>query len=226
MHRCLRILQAWSMYSPASRDRHALAAQGRGDPDERQADERCRVLGFDPFEECNAKRLDLEAAGAIERALTLHVASDLLCGELACHGLREIDMARFAPRARHERHGGVELGDRSGEPGQLGAGARGIAGFVEDRGADRCDLVAADDERPGMAGGYRAGFLEREAAGPVGWRFPGQDGFLDPRRDAGERRAQPSEQLAAIARGGGQDEGWRGQVGINERNNDLGRKSL
>jgi hypothetical protein len=56
---------------------HALYCEA----DERQADQRRRVVAFDALEERNAERLGANAAGAVIRALASQVHVDLGGGE-------------------------------------------------------------------------------------------------------------------------------------------------
>ena len=82
----------------------------------------------------------------------------------------------------------------------------GIPGLVEHPILCGRDLVAAYDQRPGVALGDRPGLGEREARRTLARRFPGQDQFLDPGSLGLEGDAEACQQLAPVAGSGSQDQ--------------------
>ncbi len=70
-------------WATTSRQPEPGAAQGGGQPDEWQADEGGRIAALDAVEERDAQALRPKASRAVERALPLHVALDLLAAQAA-----------------------------------------------------------------------------------------------------------------------------------------------
>src|SRR5689334_752071 len=91
-----------------------------GQPNERQADERRRIVAFDGSEECDPERLDLHRTGAVERSLAREIGVDLRSsqraeraayvhrGALACAAARveqcdtRVEHHRLARKTRQE----------------------------------------------------------------------------------------------------------------------------
>src|SRR5262245_29882628 len=81
------------------RNRQAAAAQGAGDPDEREPRERRRIGRLDAVEQRNAQCFGLESSGAIERLIALDVALDLDVRQRAKAHERAIEVSVVALRA-------------------------------------------------------------------------------------------------------------------------------
>lgn len=186
----------------------ARGAQRAREPDERQADERRRVLTFDAFEERDPRAFRLEASGTLERALTGDVAFDLVSGERAYEHRCRVHMSEAYPGV-YSQHGarGVEARGATAQERQLCAAARRIARLVQQLLPAGCNLIAADDYGIGVLARNRLRFFVCQPQCSVRVGLPVQVIFGYPRCEHLKRQPQPREKLAAVAGSRGEDEG-------------------
>ena len=84
-----------------------------------------------------------------------------------------------------------------------------VAGFAQGLTVEVGHLVGADDHAVRVPGGHRLRLGQRQPAGQWLGGFIGQGGLVHIGGDHGKRQAQPLQQLAAVNRGGSQN-----QVGV------------
>src|ERR1700752_975475 len=149
------------------------AAQRAREPDERQTDERRRILALDILEQRYAQPFGLETARAVVGLLAGHVALDLSGTQRAKHDRRRIDVGQAHSGVDAEqRAGGVEARGLATEGAELVAAARRVAGFAEQPLADRSHLIAPDHQSARVQSRNGLGLREREAQRAGGRRFP------------------------------------------------------
>src|SRR6266511_2974023 len=114
----------------SARHAHARVAQHRSEPDQRQTDERGRVIAFDAFEQCDAERLRLDRSRAVVRPLAAQIRFDLVGGELA-ERAAHVDQRQpaVAGRGVEQRDAGMEDDRAARQPRQLRNGAFVITGL-------------------------------------------------------------------------------------------------
>ena len=140
-----------------------------GQPDQRQADERGRVVRVHLVEQRNAERFDLEAAGAVVRLVARHVATDLLVAEATEVHRRDVEVPFVRAAVReHDVHGGVEHDAMSAQRFQLRDRAVARAGLAEHVPPAHGELVGADHEAVGVPPGDDFGLGARQPPDQVG----------------------------------------------------------
>ena len=186
-------------------------AEHRDQRDQRQADERGRIVAVEPLDERDTETVDLRAARAIVGPVGAEVGLDRRLRERA-----ELDVAGhearalLAARATLDRDGRQEGDAPAAHRTQLRDRVLVRLRFRQRPPVEHRDLVAADDDRVGMAHGDRVRLLLGEAHGERGWRLAGARRLVDAGAHRLERQPEAREQLAAVRRGRGEDQSWNG----------------
>ena len=195
-----------------------FAQQPRG-RDQRQPDQRRRVLRFDRLEQGDAQAFRLEAAGAVERLFGVDVALDLVArqraethrGRVAAHRARVA--ARARRRAVRKTHGA--------------AGHRAAVARSPRRGRRACPAARRRVRRPGPSRSPRRPDARAATAAALARGQALRPGPRGIRRAAGvsstsgravsKGRPQPRQQFAPVARGRGQDQPRHGSGASGQR---------
>src|SRR4051812_44780890 len=137
---------AWE-WRKESKDRQAGALQHADERDQRQADERSRIVGFHALDKRDAQTLGFGAARAVVRLLLAEIAFDHRVAErLEPHFAGDHAGLALSDRSVEQRDGGVEVRCLAAQRAQLADGGRMVSWLAEARRLTRGDLVRADDE--------------------------------------------------------------------------------
>ena len=113
-----------------------------------------------------------------------------------------------------QRYCRVEVGHGAREQAQVGPAARFVPGLVEHLAATDGHLITPDHQGARVAPGDRLGLLGGQPGTAGGGRFPGVVRLLDAGIGHLEGHLEALEQLAAVDRGGGEDQAGRGRHAI------------
>ena len=177
--------------------------------EEWKADDGAVIARRDRFEERDTARFEAVAAAALEGTVGIDIAGDLLRRQGAHGELGDLEvLVDFG--AVHDRHRGHEAMTIASEATQLRDGGGARAGFSQHLAAMHGDLIAADDDvvRPLPSDALGLG------SGEVGGQLLGRSVvlerlFVDCRRYCLEGDAGTREEVAAVARGAGEDDHQR-----------------
>ncbi|MNG05844.1 hypothetical protein D3C84_890570 [compost metagenome] len=157
------------------------------------------------LEQADAQTFGLEAAGAVVRLFSAQVALDARQVQFThVHCERHaVDLA-VAGSAIEQGKAGKE-GDMVAAGGEqlLASSFEGVR-LAENLFAEHGDLVGADDQVLGVAGGQGLGFLPGQALDQLNGRLFGQALFVNIRGGPAEGQAQAFKQFAPVGRAGSQ----------------------
>lgn len=187
--------------------RQLFSPEHFGQRDQRKADQCSGIGRLDTFDQRNTQTFRLGTAGAIIGRLDAQVAFNFSIAKLAIS-----DVGGHQPCLRPPI-GGIEQADCSKKADGSAAGMPQlrkrtivVSGLVEPDALAKGNLVGSDDKRIGKLPAHRMSLGQRQALRRFCRILLRERAFIDIWRNDLEGEFQPFEQLAPIARSGGENQ--------------------